>query len=103
MLDKLIQEKGIVTPSHYPWASPVVIVPKKSPDGTPKYRFCVDFRSLNSVTVPYVYPLPYITETLESLGGCKLFSTLDLRSGYQKIQMDEGSRAKTAFNVPGGH
>lgn len=80
-----------------------MIVPNKSPDGSPKYRFCVDFRALNSVTVPDAYPLPNITGTLDSLGGCKLFRTLDLRSGYHKIQMDEESQAKTAINVPGGH
>lgn len=105
-LDALIQDqldKGVIVPSHSEWASPVVVVPKKSPDGTPKYRFCVDYRAVNAITTPDVYPLPNITETLDSLGGCQMFTTLDLRSGYHQIQMDEDSRAKTAFNVPGGH
>lgn len=106
IIDQLIKDQldqGIIVPSHSPWASPVVLVPKRSPDGTPKYRFCVDFRGVNSVTVPDVYPLPNITETLDSLGGCKLFTTLDLRSGYHQIAVDEDSQAKTAFNVPSGH
>lgn len=106
VLDKLIQDQldqGIIVPSQSAWASPVVLVPKKSPDGTPKLRFCVDYRALNAVTTSDVYPLPNITETLDSLGGCKMFTTLDLRSGYHQIQVDEESRPKTAFNVPGGH
>lgn len=106
VLDNLIKEQleqGIIKESHSPWASPVVLVPKKSPDGTPKWRFCVDFRSLNALTAADVYPLPNITETLDSLGGCKIFSTLDLKSGYHQIRMDEASQSKTAFNVPGGH
>lgn len=106
VLDGLIKDqldKGIIVPSQSDWASPVVLVPKKSPDGTPKLRFCVDYRGLNAVTTPDVYPLPNITETLDSLGGCQMFTTLDLRSGYHQIQVDEESRPKTAFNVPGGH
>lgn len=84
-------------------ASPVVLVLKKFPDGTPKWRFCVDFRSLNASTAADVYPLPNITETLDSLVGCNICSTLDLKSGYHQIRMDEASQSKTAFNVPGGH
>jgi len=106
LLEEMVQDqlkKGVVRPSNSPWASPVVLVPKKSEDGTPKWRFCVDFRAVNEVTVPDVYPLPNITETLDSLGGCTIFTTLDLRSGYHQIEIDESSKAKTAFNVPGGH
>lgn len=105
-LDSLVKDqldKGIIVPSQSEWASAVVLVPKKSPDGTPKLRFCVDYRGLNALTTPDVYPLPNITETLDSLGGCQVFTTLDLRSGYHQIQVDEESRPKTAFNVPGGH
>src|SRR5436190_233167 len=46
-------------------------------DGTPKWRFCVDFRGVNEVTVRDVYPLSNITETLDSLSGCTMFTTLD--------------------------
>ena len=94
---------GVISPSESPWASPVVVVPKKSLDGTPSFRFCVDFRAVNAITVPDVYPLPNITETLDYLGRSCYFSTLDLTSGYYQIPMHPDSREKTAFNVEGGH
>lgn len=50
-----------------------------------------------------LYPLPNINETLDFLGGCRYFSTLDLTSGYYQIPMDQESQAKTAFNVESGH
>jgi hypothetical protein len=50
--------KGVITPCATPWAAPVILVPKKSPDGTPRYRFCTDFRGLNSVTITPVHPIP---------------------------------------------
>jgi hypothetical protein len=97
-------EAGIIEPSESPWSSPVVIVPKKSTDGMgPKYRFCVDFRRLNAVTIPDVYPIPNIVDTLDHLGGCTYFTTLDLTSGYYQIPMHPESRSKTGFIVESGH
>jgi hypothetical protein len=58
-LDEMLA-KGVINPCASPWAAPVILVPKKSPDGTPKYRFCTDFRGLNSVTITPVYPIPDI-------------------------------------------
>jgi hypothetical protein len=51
-------DKGAIMPSNLPWSCRAILVPKKSPDGTPKYRFCVDFRALNAVTKFDPYPLP---------------------------------------------
>jgi len=73
--------KGDIIPSQSPWASPVVLVPKKSENGTPKYRFCVDFRALNTVTKYDRYRLPRFEQTL-TLSGSKYFSVLDCFSGF---------------------
>ena len=56
-------DKGVISPSHSPWPSPAVLVPKKSENGVPKYSFCVDFRTLNAVTNYDIYPLPRLEET----------------------------------------
>ena len=89
MVDDML-EKGIIQPSSSPWASPIVLVPKK--DG--QLRFCVDYRRLNSVTKKDQYPLPPIEDTLDTLGEMQYFSTLDLASGYWQIEMDEEARQK---------
>ncbi|UYV79019.1 hypothetical protein LAZ67_17000657, partial [Cordylochernes scorpioides] len=91
-------EMGIVQPSESPWSSPVVLVKKK--DGS--WRFCVDYRKLNKVTKKDVYPLPRNDDVLDSLTGAKFFSSMDLRTGYWQIEIDEEDREKTAFITPDG-
>ena len=91
-------EQGVIQPSTSPWASPIILVKKK--DG--KYRFCVDYRKLNSVTQKDAHPLPRIDDLLDSLHGSVMFSTLDLRSGYWQINMHPDDREKTAFATPDG-
>lgn len=92
MIDQM-KDQGVVQPSCSPWASPIVLVPKK--DG--KLRFCVDYRRLNAATKKDVFPLPRVDDILDSLGGVKYFSSLDLLSGYWQIELDEEAKQKSAF------
>ena len=69
--------KGFIRPSASPWGSPVLFVSKK--DRT--IRLCVDYRSLNEVTIKNKYPLPKIEDLFDQLNGAKVFSKIDLRSG----------------------
>ena len=91
--------QNVIRPSCSPWCSPIVMVKKK--DGS--WRFCVDFRKLNSVTHQDAYPLPRIDATLDSLAGSTLFSTLDLASGYWQVELNPADREKTAFSTSKGH
>ena len=96
VIDKTVDEMleaGIISRSRSPWSFPVVIVDKK--DGSK--RFCVDFRKLNQVTKRNSYPLPVIDDILALLGKSKYFSSLDLKSGYWQVSMNEHDNEKTAF------
>ena len=105
---------GVITKSMSPWASPIVIVPKKSaPRELPKRRLCVDFRKVNKLQQQVItegkskgqitiHPLPEIEEMYMKLKGARVFSTIDLRSGYHHIALGKDSRAKTAFVTPFG-
>ena len=86
-------EADVIKESASPWASPIVMVPKK--DGTK--RFCVDYRKLNRVIKQNSYPLPNIDDILTSMHQSTVFSCLDLKSGYWQIPLDPDSQEKTAF------
>ena len=86
-------EAGIIRRSRSPWSFPVVVVDKKDRSK----RFCIDFWQLNKITKPISYPLPVIDDILARLGKAKYFTTLDLKSGYWQVLMDETDREKTAF------
>ena len=93
-------ENNIIKPSNSPWSSPIVLVRKK--DGT--WRFCIDFRKLNDVTVKDAFPLSQVADLMDNLVGHQYFSTLDLASGYWQVPVDESSQEKTAFVTSrGGH
>lgn len=96
-VDKMLA-RDIIEPSSSPWASPVVLVRKKDNS----WRFCVDYRNLNKVTKKDVYPLPRIDDALDCLSGANYFSSIDLRSGYWQISVDDLDREKTAFITPDG-
>lgn len=89
---------GIIKESRSPYASPIVVVRKKNGE----IRMCIDYRTLNSRTVPDQYTTPRIDEALDCLSGSKWFSVLDLRSGYYQIEMREEDKEKTAFICPLG-
>jgi len=89
-------KRKIIEPSTSPWSSSIVLVQKKSKDGSVKYRFCIDYRALNAVTKPDAYPIPNIVDTLDSLS--KIFSVLDMPSGYHQIAVKPGHKEKTAFS-----
>ena len=91
-------EKGWIEPSASSWSSSVFFVPKPNN----KLRFCVDFRQLNQRTVTDSGNIPLTGELLDSLSGAKLFSALDLASGYYQLAMAPGSREVTAFPTPYG-
>ena len=95
------------------WASPIVVVPKKSAPGEPlKRRLCIDFRKVNELQEVItagktkgqisLHSLPKIDEMYVKLKGAKVFSTIDLRSGYHHIALGKSSRAKTVFVMPFG-
>jgi hypothetical protein len=92
-------DKGFIWPSNSPWGAPVLFVKKK--DGT--LRLCIDYRQLNKVTVKNRYPLPRIDDLFDQLKGARVFSKIDLRSGYHQLRIKEQDIQKTAFRTRYGH
>ena len=88
-----LHKADLIRPSQSAWSSPVVLVKKK--DG--KYRFCVDYRRVNQITIKDSYPLPHIEETIGQLSGSSYFSKMDMKSGYFQLPINEKDKAKTAF------
>lgn len=90
--------KGIISKSVSEYASPLVLVWKKSGD----LRICTDFRWLNAKTIKDAHPLPHQADCLAALGGNAFFSTMDLTSGFYNIPLHESDRRYTAFTTPLG-
>lgn len=98
MVEELLQN-DIVRPSTSAYASPIVLVRKK----TGEFRLCIDYRALNKRTVKETYPMPLIDDQLDILAGHLYYTTLDLASGYYQIPIEEADKHKTAFVTPDWH
>ncbi|WVZ97823.1 LOW QUALITY PROTEIN: hypothetical protein U9M48_043333, partial [Paspalum notatum var. saurae] len=89
-------DKGFIRPNSSPWGCPALFVEKKDQGGK---RLCVDYRTLNAITVKNKYPLLHIDILFDQLDGAKVFSKIDLRSGYYQIKIREEDIPKIAFST----
>ncbi|GJT60545.1 putative reverse transcriptase domain-containing protein [Tanacetum coccineum] len=78
-----LSEKGFIRPSSSPWGALVLFVKKKDNS----FRMCIDYRELNKVTVKNRYPLPKIEDLFDQLQGSRVYSKIDLRSGYHQLRV----------------
>lgn len=91
--------KGSIRPSVSPWGAPVLFVKKK--DGS--LHLFIDYRQLNKVMIKNRYPLPCIDVLFDQIKGAKVFSKIDLKSGYHQLWIHDGDIHKTAFRTWYGH
>jgi hypothetical protein len=92
---KELLDKQFIHPSSSPWGAPMIFVEKK--DST--QRMCVDYRALNEVTIKNKYPLPRIEDLFDQLKGARVFSKIDLRSGYHQLRIRPSNIDKTSFTT----
>ena len=88
-----------IRPSVSPWGAPVLFVKKKNGS----MRLCIDYRGLNKITVKNKYPLPRIDYLFDQLKGARVFSKIDLRSGYHQLRIKPDDVPKSAFRTRYGH
>ena len=96
-VDYLLQHK-LVRPSHSPWSSPVVLVPKPGND----FRLCFDYRKVNKITKTDTYPLPRVGDCIDRVGNAKFLTKIDLMKGYYQVPLSERAKAISAFVTPDG-
>jgi hypothetical protein len=90
-----LQEAEYIWPSSSPWGATVLFAQKK--DGS--QRMCVDYRSLNDVIVKNQYPLPHIEDLFDRMRDARIFSKIDLRSGYHQMKIRPSNNSKTDFST----
>ncbi|GKB49614.1 putative reverse transcriptase domain-containing protein [Tanacetum coccineum] len=94
-----LSDRGFLKPSSSPWGAPVLFVKKK--DGS--FRMCIDYRELNKLTMKNQYPLLRIDDLFDQLQGSRVYSKIDLGSGYHQLRVREEDIPKTAFRTRYGH
>lgn len=94
IIEPMVKNK-IIEPSVSSYASPATLNRKKDDS----IRFCVDYRPVNFITKKDAIPLPRIEDIFDTTAGSKLFSTIDLKSGYWQIEMEPEAREITAFAI----
>nr|GFC03322.1 putative reverse transcriptase domain-containing protein [Tanacetum cinerariifolium] len=94
-----LSDKGFIRPSSSPWRAQVLFVNKKDVS----FRMCIDYRELNKLTVKNRYPLPKIDDLFDQLQGSRVYSKIDMRSGYHQLRVREEDIPKTAFRTHYGH
>ena len=92
-------DKGFIRPSTSLWGAPVLFAKKKDKS----LRLCIDYRQLNRVTVKNRYLLPRIDDLFDQLRGARVYSKIDLRTGYHQLRVRETDIPKTAFRTRYGN
>jgi hypothetical protein len=90
-----LQAKGVIHPISSPWGAPVLFVEKNGGS----QRMCIDYRSLNEVTIKNKYLVPWIEDLFDQMKGASVFSRIDLRSGYHQLKIRESDIPKTTFRT----
>ena len=94
-----LQDKGFIRPSTSPWGAPVLFAKKKDK----ALRLCIDYRQLNRVTIKNRYPLARIDDLFDQLRGARVYSKIDLCTGYHQLRVREIDIPKSAFRTIYGH
>ncbi|GKE36796.1 putative reverse transcriptase domain-containing protein [Tanacetum coccineum] len=94
-----LSDKGFLRPSSSPWRALVLFIKKK--DGS--FQMCIDYCEINKITVKNRYPLPRINDLFDQLQGSRVYSKIDLRSGYHQLRVREEDILKTVFRTRYGH